>query len=85
MTNPPEKKKERGPLKNPRLPNGSRFEARYTATSETEGYWDGTLHIIREGKADAVFNATAGGVFPMMTKLDAFYRKYVASRAEKPA
>jgi hypothetical protein len=66
-------RKARGPAA-VRLPDGSTFQVRYDASTET---WSGTLAV-----GEATFTASASGVFKLLEKLDRLYR---VTLPEQPA
>lgn len=60
----------------PRLPDGSTFEAKYNAETQT---WRGTLTV----PGALPFTQTCKGVFGLLTKLDQCYRRSLRLPPEK--
>lgn len=58
-----------------RLPHWSAFHAVY---DENIGRWEGTLSMTLGGE-EVVFRADSSGVWKLMSKLDALYRKHLQS------
>lgn len=56
-----------------RLPDGSRFDQKYDAASQT---WSGRLEIL-EGDTLLCFEAEAPGVFKLLVVLDNMYREHL--------
>lgn len=67
--------RKRSGAKHPRLPHGSAFAATYDAENVR---WTGTLTI-----EEQTFEASARGVFPLMAKLDAQYRRKLRTPSEQ--
>lgn len=64
-----------------RLPHGSRFDVAYDADTQT---WTGTLTLVSVSPPQ-VFTATEGGVFRLLSNLDALYRDWQALRGVEGA
>jgi hypothetical protein len=60
-----------------RLPHGSEFRVSYDAGAEK---WSGTLTVTTP-EGGKVFEGEAGGVFRLLTALDAQYRQWAAGQA----
>ena len=97
----PKKKPKRQPhpsspaakdAKTGRLPDGAKFSVVYDAKAQR---WSGTLEIPDAGligelaatgeAASGVFRASASGVFRLLSKLDADYRKWKAGKPGESA
>lgn len=65
---------------NNRLPHGSKFDAAYTAVTETDGYWDCTLTVIVGGVAEK-WQTRVNGIMASFPRLDRMYRKWLKAKA----
>ena len=79
---PSEHEKRKRFRKVPRLPDGSKFAARYDAAAQR---WTGTLTVPRPGhpNGDLVLHNFKSGIFRLLELLDANYRVYLAEKAQE--
>ena len=67
------------PRPNTRLPGGSKFEAAYTAVTETDGYWDCTLTVLVGGVAEK-WHTRVNGIMASFPRLDRMYRAWIKAK-----
>ncbi|HEY2910975.1 MAG TPA: hypothetical protein VGI99_12055 [Gemmataceae bacterium] len=72
-----------------RLPDGSRFELRFTSEATpadpAAGFWSGSLVVPRPEKAPVVLQGRAHGVFDLLERLDGYWRLAEREEAGQPA
>ena len=76
---PPKAKKGKPHLEDKgRLPDGSTVEAKYTALTETNGYWDVAMAIA----GGPVLTIRKGGLFAALAACDRMYRDHLRKLAQ---